>query len=315
MKASIIIAAKDAEGFIHTALGSALAQTMSDLEVIVVNDGSSDGTADVVRRFRDRDHRVMLLENARSTGVSAARNRGLQIARGDWIAVLDADDEYTPDRLARMIPLAEERGLDLLADNLVLRELGSASPGETAYPAAWMADANPLRLEALLERDRPNSPHAMFGLIKPIMRRDFLRGAGLQYREDVWCAEDFLLYAETLLKGAAFGVTDEALYIRYWRGGSLSADRPALHQEVSRVNRIIAAAARGAAPEFLPAIRQRQSELDYVAAFRAFRARDFAMAMEMTLRVPPRVLAAKLAAAVRKRVAPGSAARTESAGA
>lgn len=302
MKASIIIAAKDAADFIHTALASALGQTMADLEVIVIDDGSVDATGEVVRRFQARDPRVVLLENARATGVSAARNRGLAIARGDWIAVLDADDEYAPDRLARMVPLAEARGLDLLADNLVLRELGGSAPDETAYPAAWMADPRPLGLQDLLERDRPDSPYAMFGLIKPILRRGFLSDTGLRYRADVWCAEDFLLYAEALLKGAAFGVTEEALYIRYWREGSLSADRPALHKEVSRVNRIVTAIARDAAPELLPMLRSRQGALDYVATFRALRARDFALATTMALRVPPRVLAARLARAVGKRV-------------
>lgn len=304
MKASIIIAAKDAANYIHIALASALAQTMADLEVIVIDDGSRDDTGAVVRRFQAQDSRVVLLENAASTGVSAARNRGLAIARGDWIAVLDADDEYAPDRLARMVALAEARGLDLLADNLVLRELDGSTTDETAYPAAWMADPHLLRLHDLLERDRPNSPYAMFGLIKPILRRSFLSDTGLEYRADVWCAEDFLLYAEALLRGAAFGVTDAALYIRYWREGSLSADRPTLHKEVSRVNRIVTAVARRTAPEILPMLRQRQAELDYVAALRALRAHDFASAAGMTLRVPLRVLAVKFAKAAGKRVRP-----------
>jgi glycosyltransferase involved in cell wall biosynthesis len=307
LKASIIIAAKDAEDFIHTALASALAQTMPDLEVIVIDDGSSDGTGNVARRFQALDPRVVLLQNARSMGVSAARNRGLEIARGDWIAILDADDEYATDRLARMVPLAEARGLDLLADNLMLRELGGSTPDETAYPEVWMADARPLGLQDLLERDRPDSPYAMFGLIKPILRRGFLHDARLRYREDVWCAEDFLLYAEALLHGAAFGVMSAALYIRYWRAGSLSADRPALHKEVSRVNRIVAAVAREIAPEMLPMLRKRQAELDYVAASRALRARDFAMAAGMTFRVPLPVLTAKLARAISKRATPRQA--------
>lgn len=300
MKASIIIAAKDAAGYIHTALASALAQTMADLEVIVIDDGSSDGTGAIVRRFQASDARVLLLENSATLGVSAARNRGLEIARGDWIAVLDADDEYAPDRLERMVPLAKARGLDLLADNLVLRELGGSAPDETAYPRAWMADPRPLGLQDLLERDWPDSPYAMFGLIKPIMRRSFLRDEGLSYR-DVWCAEDFLLYAEALLNGAVFGVMDAALYIRYWRGGSLSADRPALHKEVSRVNRIVIAATRGVAPEILPMLRRRQGELDYVAAVRALRARNIVLTAGMMLRVPLRVVAAKLARAVGRR--------------
>jgi glycosyltransferase involved in cell wall biosynthesis len=302
VKASIIIAAKNAEPFIHTALASALAQTLADLEVIVVNDGSSDGTGDVVRRFQRSDPRVILLENAQSIGVSAARNRGLDVARGDWIAVLDADDEFTVERLAIMVEQAEARSLDLLADNMLFRELGNPAPGHVAYPASWMADSRPLTLADLLDRDRPGSEHPMFGYIKPLIRRRFLLDANLRYREDVWCAEDFLLYAEAVLHGATFGVMGRPLYVRYWRAGSLSGDTPAVHQEISRVNRIVAAMARRSAPETLPALRQRQAELDYVVATRAARAGDLAMAARMALRVPLPVIAGKFVSAVRKRV-------------
>jgi glycosyltransferase involved in cell wall biosynthesis len=302
VKASIIIAAKNAEPFIHTALTSALAQTLTDIEVIVVNDGSSDGTGDVVRRFQRSDPRVILLENVQSIGVSAARNRGLDIAKGDWIAVLDADDEFTVQRLAIMVEQAEARSLDLLADNMLFRELGNPAPGHIAYPDSWMAASRPLTLADLLDRDRPGSKHPMFGYIKPLIRRRFLLDANLRYRKDVWCAEDFLLYAEAVLNGAAFGVMARPLYVRYWRAGSLSGDTPAVHQEISRVNRLVAAMARHSAPEALPILHQRQAELDYVAATRAARAGDLAMAARMALRVPLPVVAGKLASAVRKRV-------------
>lgn len=302
MKVSVLIAAKNAEPFLHIALGSALEQSLADLEVIVVNDGSNDGTGEVVRRFQRADPRVVLLENAQSTGVSAARNRGLDAARGDWIAVLDADDAFTPDRLAILVEQAEARRLDLLADNLLFRELGNPAPGEAAYPAEWMAEPRLLTLADLLDRDRPGSAHPAFGYIKPLMRRDFLRDAQLRYREDVWCAEDLLLYAEATLHGAAFGVTDQALYVRYWRAGSLSADRPAMHRELSRVNRLLTDQARSRAPETLPLLRERQAELDYVAATRAARAGEFGMAARTAARVPFPVMAAKLVDAVRKRV-------------
>jgi glycosyltransferase involved in cell wall biosynthesis len=304
VNASIIIAAKNAEPFIHIALASALNQTMTDLEVIVINDGSSDATAEVVRRFQHSDSRVILLDNPQSLGVSAARNRGLDIAKGDWIAVLDADDAFALDRLATMIEQAEERNLDLLADNMLFRELGTSAAGHVAYPNDWMTDTRHLTLADLLERDRPGSEHPMFGYIKPLMRRRFLNDARLRYRDDVWCAEDFLLYAEAILKGAAFGVTNDPLYIRYWRAGSLSADTPAVHGEIARVNRLVAAVARRSAPGTLPIIRRRQAELDYVPAARAAKAGAFATAVRTALRVPLPVIIAKLVQAVRKKALP-----------
>jgi GT2 family glycosyltransferase len=92
---SVIIAVYNGAATIRRAIGSVLAQSYAACELIVVDDGSTDETAAVVEQFGDR---VVLLrqENA---GVSAARNAGAAAARGDWLAFLDADDWYYPDRL------------------------------------------------------------------------------------------------------------------------------------------------------------------------------------------------------------------------
>ena len=224
MKVSVVIAARDAQRFIHTALESALAQTLADLEVVVVDDGSADSTAKIVREFQQRDPRVVLLQSRESRGVSAARNLGLSLAKGEWIAVLDADDAFAVNRLDRLIAHAETRSLDALADNLLLKELDSDRPDRIAYPAQWMATERLLRLGDLLDRDRPYSAYQSFGYIKPILKKSFIDRVGLSYDETVWCAEDFLLYAHALLAGARFGVLNDPLYISYWRAGSLSGD-------------------------------------------------------------------------------------------
>jgi GT2 family glycosyltransferase len=80
-------------------LQSALAQTCQDFEIVVVDDGSTDGGADVVKALQEP--RIRLIE-ARNGGVSAARNRGIDAARGTWVAFLDADDWYHPTHLATL---------------------------------------------------------------------------------------------------------------------------------------------------------------------------------------------------------------------
>ncbi len=94
---SVVVPTHDRRGLLHRALGSIAAQTRAPLEVVVVDDGSKDGTAAMVRRdYPD----VVLIEQANG-GVSAARNRGIERSRGDWIAFLDSDDEWLPEKLAR----------------------------------------------------------------------------------------------------------------------------------------------------------------------------------------------------------------------
>lgn len=86
----MIVAAFNVESYIEKAVTSALNQAGVDVEVIVVNDASDDATAEVVRALGD--DRVTLLENETNLGPSGARNRVLDAASGEWIAILDADD-------------------------------------------------------------------------------------------------------------------------------------------------------------------------------------------------------------------------------
>ncbi|HSV27877.1 MAG TPA: glycosyltransferase family A protein [Sedimentisphaerales bacterium] len=92
---SVVIPAYNAAGHIKRALDSALAQTRPADEIIVVDDGSTDGTGDIVRQYADKV-RCIAQENA---GVSAARNAGIKAAVGEWIALLDADDEWQSEYL------------------------------------------------------------------------------------------------------------------------------------------------------------------------------------------------------------------------
>ncbi len=117
--ASVIIAAYQAAEFVQAAIHSALAQTRKDIEVIVVDDGSSDGTWDAIVACAHHDARVVPIRQPRWAGPSAARNAAVARARGRWLAVLDADDLYAPHRLEHMIAAAEALGADLLADNML----------------------------------------------------------------------------------------------------------------------------------------------------------------------------------------------------
>lgn len=104
---SIIIAAFNAEATLARAVDSILAQSFTDYEVIVVDDGSTDQTDKAVAGYGNRV-RYFRQDNA---GVSAARNQGAQLAKGRWLAFLDADDWYYPQRLARQAELLQQNPL------------------------------------------------------------------------------------------------------------------------------------------------------------------------------------------------------------
>ena len=101
---SVIIPTYNRFVALQNALASVYAQTLPPSEVIVVDDGSTDGTAEMVRR--EYPDVKLLIQN--NQGVSAARNTAIQVAEGDWIALLDSDDEWLPKKLETQMAALEK---------------------------------------------------------------------------------------------------------------------------------------------------------------------------------------------------------------
>lgn len=104
-RVSLIIPAYNGERFIAAALDSILGQTYRNFEIIVVNDGSTDGTANVLQHYHAQVHWI----NQMNQGVAVARNRGLEVAQGEFVAFLDQDDVLLPDKLAVQVDCFDQR--------------------------------------------------------------------------------------------------------------------------------------------------------------------------------------------------------------
>jgi len=109
-RVSVVIPAYKRADVLPRAIDSALAQTMADLDVIVVDDGSPDDTESVVRAYDDP--RVRYVAHETNRGVSAARNTGIDAARGAYVAFLDSDDEWLPRKLERQLTVLDAKGPD-----------------------------------------------------------------------------------------------------------------------------------------------------------------------------------------------------------
>ncbi|MGH8224077.1 MAG: glycosyltransferase family 2 protein, partial [Woeseiaceae bacterium] len=115
---SVVMPARNAARTIGEAMRSVLAQSCADLELIVCDDASTDDTRRVAASVAD--DRVRILEQARNAGPGAARDRAIEAARGEWIAVIDADDAWAPDRLQRLLDAAGADGRRMVFDDILV---------------------------------------------------------------------------------------------------------------------------------------------------------------------------------------------------
>ncbi len=213
MDFSVIIPAYNVSGIVERAVRSAAAQTFSPLEILVIDDGSTDNTVEEVRALGSEIPSLRLLSTPANGGPSAARNIGLREAKADWIALLDADDAWEPGRLERLSEVAIATSADFVADNLVLWD----AVQQTQFKPAYFELAEPEKQITLLDvfraDDNFNFSKASYTLMKPICRREFLVDHKLEYDESMRVGEDFFLLAESLFNGAKVILIEEAYYI------------------------------------------------------------------------------------------------------
>ncbi|MGN0557410.1 MAG: glycosyltransferase family 2 protein, partial [Acutalibacteraceae bacterium] len=110
---SVIIPVYNAEKYLAECLESVQNQTYHPLQIILIEDGSSDQSGKICDEYAAKDERIEVYHQPNS-GVSAARNKGLMSARGGWIAFIDADDRVAPDYIERLIGEAEKSGADIV---------------------------------------------------------------------------------------------------------------------------------------------------------------------------------------------------------
>ena len=182
---SVLVAVHDGEPFVRTALLSILRQTVSDLELIVVDDHSSDGTAETLAALDDP--RVRVLRNDAQLGLAGSLNRALDEARGRYVARMDADDAAFPDWLARGVALLDSRPDLGVVGAGVLDITEDGEPRELHLHDAGRAA---LRWRALF------SAPVFHNTV--VLRRDLLEERGLRYDVSFGESEDYDLWTRLL---------------------------------------------------------------------------------------------------------------------
>ena len=235
---SVIIPAYNTEKYIHQAIASVLSQTLGNLEVIVVDDCSTDNTVSVIQSFDDP--RLRLFLNSQNLGVGGARNRALKAARGKWLAVLDSDDWYAPERLEKLVQVAEQRNADLVVDDLYLIEDGSSSPWGTMISESGKKISSITQISAadFVRSGIEGKEGLRLGFSKPLLRRDFVVKHDIKYDETLKIGEDFWLDMQCFLHGATFFLVPTPYYFYRARPDSLVSSNKIrrLEDQCERIN-------------------------------------------------------------------------------
>jgi succinoglycan biosynthesis protein ExoO len=294
---SVLIPAYNIADYLDKSVSSALSQDV-DLEVIVVDDGSTDSTPEAIRRLQS-DPRVRGFRLPVNSGPSAARNKALDEARGEWVAFLDADDWFGPGRLSYLLKVAEAAGADAVSDDLLLINDGARKPWTTIYEATgWKPK----------QEGQPLSPADMCRqdwILQPMFRTTWLREHGLRFHPvRNWAGEDFEFYMNAMLLGVKWVAAREAGYFYRSRPGQLTGRRSIAEgiiesmQVMSRDPRVTGD------PELARAFSDRIGRLrtaQWLGLFAdAVRGGRWLMASAMVLRSPARI--ADAASALRRRL-------------
>jgi O-antigen/teichoic acid export membrane protein/glycosyltransferase involved in cell wall biosynthesis len=237
-RVSILIPAHNAEDCILDAIASAQKQTVRDIEIIVIDDASNDGTARLVRSRSLTDPRIKLIQIETNLGPAAARNAGIAQSTGDWIALLDADDTMLPERLEQLLKAAGDEDV-LVADNLVLYDRHASQMVKLGISPELLQAGMRLDCEGFVTRCRTNQHDAMdFGLLKPLIRASHIRSNGITYNEHLRYGEDFQFYLDVLLAGGSLLIIPGAYYRYTERIGSISKAPSGLSKTISRLEQL-----------------------------------------------------------------------------
>ena len=288
---SVIMANYNGERFLGAAIESVQSQTLSNLELIICDDASKDGSVEIISRYAAADPRIKLIRNAGNTGPAGARNRTLELATGSWIAIMDSDDIMHPARLKTLVANATRDGAALAAEDLIVfyqdgakRSHGLLS-GERSGKPFWVQTEDFIRSNIFFSKGDG------LGFLKPVIRADALRANGIRYDETLKIGEDYDFVLHLLLAGAKYRVYPQQLYFYRKHGASIShrlSSTAAL--AMLEADRRLAPKLRQASPDVQTAFAARTRSIETVLAFNslieALKARNMAGAAVRMVRQP-----------------------------
>lgn len=213
---SVIVPVYNVEDYLDACLDSLQAQTFSDIEMVCVNDGSPDGSREILAKRQKEDARIVIVDKPNG-GLSSARNAGINAACGTYIGFLDADDRFTPNACQRIVEAFAETDADVVTFG------GYCNPAEAATP--WITlklsprDVVYDGFQPALMFEEQSTPY-----IRTACRKAFLDECGIRFEETLPFGEDQVFFFDIYPNSRKTALISDKLYeYRIEREGSLTS--------------------------------------------------------------------------------------------
>ena len=216
---SVILPVYNAEKYLFQTLSSVINQSYQDLEVIVVNDGSTDDSFKMLSEFSLKDERIRIIDQSNS-GPSKARNRGIELAKGSWIYFMDADDILDEDAFSQL--MRDSSGYDMIVFGAYKHIINKSNEEKKQYQFNLLNEEIKSRQEigAYLMKVLKNNKQDVFlyYIWNKIFSAEIIRKSQIKFNEDIRLGEDFIFVSEYLKKAETIRILDNCYYHYFLRG-------------------------------------------------------------------------------------------------
>ena len=207
-KVSVILAVYNVEPYLERSLDCLINQTLKDIEIICIDDCSTDKSLEILRDYAKKDDRIIVIESEKNQGAAVARNKGLKIAKGEYLGFIDPDDTIDLNYYEELYKTAKEKNVDIAKCRIkTIHPNGKEEIGE-------LND----------EIKRENSPYMfIFEWTTAIYRKAFIQENNILFPEECPKSQDVVFLARVIFKHATLALTDGVYYNYFRREGSLDA--------------------------------------------------------------------------------------------
>ena len=208
IEVSLIIPIYNVEKYLKQCLDSVINQTFKDIEIILVNDCSSDNSVQIIKEYQQKDERIVLINLQENKGQGNARNEGLKIAKGNYITFIDSDDWVTVDYIETLYKTIKKHNVDLVIANISTYNNVTGETKHIKFPQVMYNNPNTKNIKSIMLKQR-----MIWSSCSKIYKKDFIFNNNIFFKQTLM--EDILFNYEIILKSDNIIITDKNLY--YYR--------------------------------------------------------------------------------------------------